>query len=103
MPRARRPLRLSLLLAVAPLVAACEAEGRHCVGSDGVYLADDCCEARAACYVPGAHYVYVPHRYYSGTGSHAGTWASRTSPSRGFASIARGGFGSPGAGHAGGA
>jgi hypothetical protein len=102
-PRSRRPLRLSLLLAVAPLVAACEAEGRHCVGQDGVYLADDCCEARAACYVPGAHYVYVPHRYYSGTGTHAGTWASRTSPSRGFASIARGGFGSHGAGHAGGA
>ena len=99
--RARRNVELTLLLAVAPLVAACGgAEERHCVGSDGVYLGDACCDQRAACYAPGAHYVYVPHRYYTGAGSHAGAWRSATSPSsHGSGSVARGGFGSTGAGH----
>jgi hypothetical protein len=101
-PRARRQVRLSLLLAVAPLIAACDGEGRHCVGPNGVYLADECCEAHAACWVQGAHYVYVPHRSYTGTGTHAGTWVSRTSPSRGAGVFSRGGFGSHGGGGHGG-
>ena len=99
MRRARRNVELTLLLAVAPLVACGGAEERHCVGPDGVYLGDACCEERAPCYAPGAHYVYVPHRYYGGAGSHAGSWRSATSPSRGAGSVARGGFGSTGAGH----
>jgi hypothetical protein len=100
-PRARRPSTLTLLLAVAPLVSACDGgEGRHCVGPDGVYLADGCCEPGAACNAPGAHWVYVPHRYYGGVGSHAGAWRSSTSPSRGSSSgaVSRGGFGGHGAG-----
>jgi hypothetical protein len=102
--RTRRHVELSLLLAVAPLVSACDGEGRHCVGPDGVYLADECCEVRAACHVPGAHYVYVPHRHYGGVGTHAGAWRSATSPSRsGAGSVSRGGFGhTGGGGHAGG-
>jgi hypothetical protein len=103
--RITRQLELSLLLAVAPLLGACDGpEERHCVGPDGVYLADACCEERAACHVAGAHYVYVPRRHYSGAGSHAGAWRSSTSPSRSFSSaISRGGFGhTGGAGHAGG-
>ena len=104
MPRATRRLELSLLLAVAPLFAACGGtEERHCVGPDGVYLGDACCEARAACHVPGAHYVYVPRRHYAGAGAHAGSWVSHTSPSRSAAGVvSRGGFGHTGAGHAGG-
>jgi hypothetical protein len=89
-------VELSLLLAVAPLVASCGlGEARHCVGPDGFYVADACCESYAACHVPGVHYVYVPYRYYTGTGTHAGVWRSATSPSS--HSIARGGFGSTGA------
>jgi hypothetical protein len=103
--RITRRLELSLLLAVAPLLGACNGpEERHCVGPDGVYLADACCEERAACHVAGAHYVYVPRRHYTGAGTHAGVWRSSTSPSRGSSSgIARGGFGhTGGAGHVGG-
>lgn len=103
-PRATRRLELSLLLAVAPLFAACTGpEERHCVGPDGVYLADACCDASAACHVPGTHYVYVPRRHYGGVGAHAGSWVSRTSPSPSAAGVvSRGGFGHTGAGHAGG-
>jgi hypothetical protein len=104
--RIGRHLELSLLLAVAPLLKACDGpEDRHCVGPDGVYLADECCDAHAACHVPGAHHVYVPRRHYTGSGTHAGAWSSRTSPSRsssGSHSITRGGFGHTGGGHAGG-
>jgi hypothetical protein len=102
--RKSRHLELSLLLAVAPLVGGCEgAEDRRCVGPDGVYLQDPCCEASAACHVPGSHYVYVPRRHYSGVGSHAGAWRSHTSPSPSRSSfISRGGFGHTGSGHHGG-
>ena len=104
MSRTRR-IELSLLLAVAPLLEACgDAEVRHCVGPDGVYRADECCEPRAACHVPGSHYVYVPARYYTGSGTHAGAWRSATTPSSrgGSGSVARGGFGATGSAHSGG-
>jgi hypothetical protein len=103
--RSTRHLELSLLLAVAPFVAACDGpEDRHCVGPDGVYLSDACCEANAACHVAGAHYVYVPRRHYSGIGSHAGAWRSSTSPASSRSSfVSRGGFGHTGSGHTGGA
>jgi hypothetical protein len=55
--------------------------------------------------VPGSHHVYVPHRHYTGTGTHSGAWRSRTAPSRsssGSHSISRGGFGHTGGGHGGG-
>jgi hypothetical protein len=102
-PRRSRRLELSLLLAVAPLVGCDGPEDRRCVGPDGVYLQDRCCEATAACHVPGSHYVYVPRRHYTGVGSHSGSWLSHTSPSPSRASfISRGGFGHTGSGHVGG-
>jgi hypothetical protein len=103
-PRRSRHLQLSLLLAVAPLVGGCDGpEDRRCVGPDGVYRQDPCCETAAACHVPGSHYVYVPRRHYSGVGSSAGAWRSHTSPSPSRSSfISRGGFGHTGSGHPGG-
>jgi hypothetical protein len=103
-PRRPRRLELSLLLAVAPLVSGCDGpEERRCVGPDGVYRQDACCEPSAACHLPGSHYVYVPQRHYAGVGFHSGTWRSHTSPSPSRASfVSRGGFGHTGSGHAGG-
>ncbi|HET9553446.1 MAG TPA: hypothetical protein VFP50_10805 [Anaeromyxobacteraceae bacterium] len=103
MARARR-LDLTLLLAVAPLVASCGggAEERHCVGADGRYLEDRDCDPQSPTYRQSAHWVYVPHRYYGGAGTHAGGYVSATSPGRGSSGVARGGFGSTGTAHAGG-
>jgi hypothetical protein len=102
MSRPRRPLDLTLLLAVAPFFAACSGpEQRHCVGLDGVYIEDAGCDPAASRYVPGSHWVYVPRRYYSGVGSHAGAFRSSTSPGSGHAVVARGGFGHTGAARAG--
>jgi hypothetical protein len=103
MRRATRRLDLTLLLVVAPLVAACDGrEERHCVGADGRYLEDRDCDPGSPTHRAGAHWVYVPHRAYGGPGSYAGGYAHATSPGRGGSSTARGGFGSTGAGHAGG-
>jgi len=105
--RAARHIELSLLLAVAPLVAACddEPEDRHCVDDQGAWVEDRECEQVEAgppgTARHGVHWVYVPRRHYTGVGGHAGAWVHSTSPSRGHSSSAkRGGFGSTGHHHA---
>ena len=117
MSRRSRRLDLTLLLAVAPLVGACDdaPEERHCVGPNGIYVDPRQCEPTAVGYVGGTHWIYVPHGYYPGIGGNAGVFSSSTTRggsssfvrggSPGFSgggsrSISRGGFGSIGAGHA---
>lgn len=102
MARRRKP-DLRILLAVAPLFAACDdpgPEARHCVGPDGVYLEDDRCEPAHPRFHSGAHYVYVPMHRYTGPGTDAGPFRAATAPGSGHAAVSRGGFGSKGAAHA---
>jgi hypothetical protein len=105
MARRRSPhVDLTLLLVVAPFFAACDragAEERHCVDAGGVYVDDRRCDPANESYTPGFHYVYVPHRYYGGSGHSAGAFSRATMPGSGhaMASVARGGFGATGAGH----
>jgi hypothetical protein len=98
MSRASRHVELSLLLAVAPLFAACGPSSAVCVGRDGAVLAEECCDPGAACHVDGAHRVY--QRRSSG-GGHASSWSGGSSRS-GSSGAARGGFGGHGGGHGGG-
>ena len=106
--RKTRRLDLTLLLAVAPLVAGCDGpEERHCVDAEGVYRPDEECLAPASAsgtwdQAPPrrVHWVYVPQHHYGGIGTHAGSYVHSTSPGRGSAGVSRGGFGSTGAAHA---
>jgi len=103
MARKTRTPDLRLLLAVAPLFAACEDRGpeaRHCVGPDGIYLEDERCEPAHPRFHSGAHYVHVPGSHYTGAGTHAGAFTHSTTPGSGHAAVSRGGFGSTGSAHA---
>jgi hypothetical protein len=102
MARKPRHLDLRLLLAVAPFFAGCGPgpEERRCVDGEGLYQEDEGCDEAHPAYRPGAHWVFVPRRYYTGIGSHAGAFHGATTPGSGHAAVSRGGFGATGHAHA---
>ncbi len=99
--RKSRSVDLTLLLAVAPLVAGCG--GPRCVDPDGARLEDQQCDPASPVYRPAARWVQGGR---SGSGGAHGGWFGRGGSAGvgrgGSAGVARGGFGSTGAGHAGG-